>query len=273
MTHVLLALLLLALTPGAVAEIVAELHALPEATVKLSRPIDFLAESDAEAVYEVAIRYGDILALRMTIRNESDEHSQPVNAYLAPGLRPAITMVDKNGREYDVHSYTTRRAAPPRNRPMRPWEEVTLDIFLILRHVRDDQGRDIGFEYVFPKSGVYHLYFRHSPDAPGRSANEPPREPREPLTSNRVTVHVGPPIPAWEQLREAGIVHAVGSTDWPQAFETPQALARIDRLIAIADRPWLTRWFDDVTEHRRKREEERKRQEEDRQRAAESPGE
>lgn len=263
MTHVFLALLLLILTPGAAADIVAELHTLPEATVKLSRPIDFLAESDAEPVYEAAIRYGDILALRMTIRNESDEHSQPVNAYLAPGLRPAITMVDKNGKEYNVHSYTTRRAAPPRNRPMRPWEEVTLDIFIVLRHVRDDHGRDIGFEYAFPKSGVYELYFRHSPDAPGRFADEPPREPRDPLTSNRVTVHVGPPIPGWEELREAGIIHAVGSGDWPQAFESPQRQQEIEQLVANADRPWLTQWFEDMKEHRRKREEERKRQEKD----------
>jgi hypothetical protein len=186
-------------------QVTTELRVLADPVLSLNHT--YLATTESDPSTQTSIRLGDALSLRMILRNDSEEPSEEVDATLGSRSRPPVIVVHPDGSETIVPIYSSAFTIPPRARPMEPGEEVTIDIFVYKVTMYDESGRQIGFDYVFPKPGVYQLYFKHQPED-ARTAIEKKRrgEPlRPPLVSNRVTVRVDPPIAGWPCARRRGI--------------------------------------------------------------------
>lgn len=156
--------------------------------------------SKAEGREEISIALGMPISIRLTLVNEADAGIE-----LLPGLDPSfglvrLYMVD----EKRVTGQITRRRWEIEDNSVRsiilePREHIGYETFLFGRLVKEWILRGgMKHEYLFDRPGSYELFARYE------ATNRP--HPFLHLTSNRVTVRVGPAIQGWNALKEAQIV-------------------------------------------------------------------
>ncbi len=205
--------------------------------------------SQAAELQELQLTRGDPVSLRIYLANVGDTPTVPtrligqsVGTIAVMVTRPDGTVVQAVHLGRGPHVNTTA----PVLQPMQPGEEQVLDTFLFEFKARSSQGVTTR-SYLFSDPGEYTIQVTYKIGNPsahilfesGKSQEQPPV-----INSAPITVSVlQDAIPGWEQLVDAGIADAIGTSVWPSSDGmAPHATA--ESLVTVADREWMTTWFE-----------------------------
>jgi hypothetical protein len=237
----------------------------------LVRPVPLVGDTD-NVTREITIPKGDIVGLQFTISNQGDQESRPMVVATHPLAMPlVIVVVQPDGSERLVPQLDPRRRRlPPREQPMPSKEshEASFFIYYAMEHARRDHQV---FGYAFPQEGRYEIYVMYDAASTWQKAqamrNGAPREhlylgvdgwqmlvdarkdiPIPPiLTTNRVIVHVKAPFDGWRELEAVGLELIPTQEPWHKQVTDDERRAFIEQLVTRANRPWLTQWWNGIT--------------------------
>lgn len=196
-----------------------------------------------------SIRIGDPVSIRIRLWNAGDADSEPT-VRLSPLIAPLSVIVQRPDGStvhapWEWRSSGVRRAIWASPEPLRPSEEDVFETFLYETRIDDPETWRPTTEYLFEKAGRYEVHVEYWAGDPaehwkfrrGERADPPPV-----LRSTPVVLDVTePPIPGWEELKDAQILHFIGKPHWPALVD---ATSPINATIDAADRPWLDQWRD-----------------------------
>lgn len=238
----------------------------------LIRPVPLLAHSNVRGVRELTIQQGDIVGLRFSIYNNSDQPTLPMVVDSHPNFAPlAVVIVHPDGSRHRLGEFDPRRRRlPSRERPMEPHEIQVVNFFVY--HVPNNASPIDLLAYAFPQTGEYQIYALYEAASAHQKAQAlrdgTPHEdlytgmgdwetvvaarrniPIPPMfRTEAVTVKVEAPFDQWHQLKAEGIRMQPGREPWHEKIDDPQKRTAIEQLVAAANRLWLTQWWEGIAD-------------------------
>jgi hypothetical protein len=169
----------------------------------------------------MSVQLGEPISIRLELTNTGNAPVELLPV-LDPSLATTLFLVGPGG---EVEPFTSLQWAIRdlyvKARQFAPNERLVYETFLFGRLLDN-----LELAYLFPEPGQYELYARYAVYAQDGS-----REPTMRLTSNRVRVTVGPALPGWAELKEAGVVDEVEGRSRSEQ-ERVARMARLRELVA-----------------------------------------